>query len=433
MIGGFDPRRIIRDAKEALWNQVNYRATTSQRFNRYFENRVTGCAIEVANPVRFEVPISLQEIRAIKPAFRVPMSSQVIPLDSALGSLLEKKRELNRRRLGPNVVLVPISIKDRTIYQRWVVKHIGERYEKIDGTFALRNLDIHDLGHDPAGFFTQRKQVLSVMKGKTRIGFTTITWKSNGCAKTGPTILGRDYRSKGLGRATRRAIEALIRSEGYRKIYCTCADNAPQVVGYLLDSGMKIEAHLDRQYSRDHGELVFGKFLIADEYVQREAPKRETCRGNLLDLRSIPKALLSEAIVSLFSQDWIPTDTTFAERILKSALTKGKPDAREKAKRLVCTGSDGSICAMAILLPKRGGAVKALLCSATNDKLTLISLIEETVRLSCRWGSRKIYFLHPLLDWPVVSSLKESQFQMEGFLKAAYRPGEDVGVFSRFC
>ncbi len=142
---------------------------------------------------------------------------------------------------------------------------------------------------------------------------------------------------------------------------------------------------------------------------------------------------MRDALVKLFSQDWIPTDTTFADRILTGATGKGKPDAREKAKRVVCVGAGGKVSAIAILLPKRGGAVKALLCSATDDKATLIKLIEEAVRQGCSWESRKVYFLHPLLDSPVVTALRESQFQMEGFLKAPYRQGEDVGVFSRFC
>jgi len=433
MIGCFDPKRIIRDAKDALWTEVNYRATTSQRFNRYFENRSVGCAIEVANPVKFDSPISIEILRTIKRSFRVPISSEVIPLESPLGVFLEKKRALNRRKLGPQLTLVPISAKDRPVYERWVFKHVGKRYEGIDGTFAARNLDVHDLGHDPAGFFTERKEVLSITRGKTRVGFTTITWKTNGCAKTGPTILGSSYRGRGLGRAARRAIESRVRGAGYRKIYCTSADDAHQVIGYLLDSGMKIEAHLDRQYSAEHGELVFGKFLLADEYIDRKTPQRRDIRAELLDINSIARQRLRQAIETLFSRDWIEPNAAFADRILKSAFAKGKPDARQKAKRIVCYGVGEEIYALVILLPKRGGAVKALLCSATDDLATVKALIEESVRLSCRWGSRKVYYLHPLLDLTIVKALKESQFQMEGFLKAPYRPGEDVGVFSRFC
>ena len=429
IIGCFDPARIIRDDKDALWKSVNYKATTQYRFNRYFENWLTGCAIEVANPIRFDPPIGPETLRDVSRSFRAPMSAIVLELDSPLGLFLERKRTLFRRRLGPEVELIPISENDRSIYQKLVLHHVGERYEGIDGTFAVRNLDIHDLGHDPAGFFTERKQVLSIMRKGTRIGFTTITWKSNGCAKTGPTIIERKHRRKGLGRAARRALELRIRAAGYRKIYCTSADDAHEVIGYLLDSGMKIEAHLDRQYSAEHGELVFGKFLVADEYVAKKVPKRASLRGNLLDIKSIPKERLRDAIVKLFSRDWLPIDAAFADRILKSALAKGKPDAREKAKRIVCAGTNGEITSMIIMLPKRGGAVKALLCSATDEKKTLLKLVEEVVHVSCGWGSRKVYFLHPLLDSPVVTALKEAQFQMEGFLKAPYIPARTWASF----
>jgi hypothetical protein len=84
--------------------------------------------------------------------------------------------------------------------------------------------------------------------------------ENNGCAKTGPTIIEPWAQHQGFGRATRKAIEEKVRRAGYRKVYCTCADDAPDLIGYLLNSGMKIEAHLDRQYSGDHGELVFGNF-----------------------------------------------------------------------------------------------------------------------------------------------------------------------------
>jgi len=433
MIGCFDPVRIIRGEKKMLWNEVNHKATTQHRFDRYFEKWSSGCAIEVANPIRFGSAIPMRSIREVSPSFRAPMSAIVFALDSPLGSFLERKRKYYRHKLGPGVTLVPIKENDRAIYKKWVLQHVGIRYEGIDDTFAMRNLDIHDLGHDPAGFFTERKEVLAIMSAGKRIGFTTITWKNNGCAKTGPTILERKHRRKGLGRATRRAIELRVRAEGGRKIYCTCADDAYDVISYLLDSGMKVEAHLDHQYAGDHGELVFGKFLMADEYQGRVVPKRGTMRGYILDLHLIDRARMRDAIVHLFSRDWIPVDKAFADRILRSAVAKGRPDARDKAKRIVCAGVGGRVSAIVILLPKRGGAVKALLCSATDDKVTLMKLIEEAVRLSSSWESRKIYFLHPLLDSSVVNALKDSQFQMEGFLKAPYRQGEDVGVFSRFC
>jgi hypothetical protein len=156
-------------------------------------------------------------------------------------------------------------------------------------------------------------------------------------------------------------------------------------------------------------------------------------RGKLIDPRTFDRAVLRKSISSLFGESWTPVDDNFAERILKSALARGKPDPRNKAKRLVCVGANNKIRATTILLPKRGGSVKALLSTTTSDLETLNLMIDEVRRLCCSWNSRKIYFLHPLLDTLIVELLKGSQFQMEGFLRAPYQPGQDVGIFSRFC
>jgi predicted transcriptional regulator/GNAT superfamily N-acetyltransferase len=433
IVGCFDVARVLREEKNVLWNTVRYWATTKARFDNYFDRFTDGYAIEVSRPVKFKNPISSKELREIDPKFHVPMSSVLLRLASPLGQHLERQRRLSRKSQSFEVQLAPIVSTDRERYKALVLKHIGARYEGIDATFASRTLNVHDLGHDPSGFFTERKDVFSIWNRKQRIGFTTITWKNTGCAKTGPTIIESESQGRGYGRATRRAIEAMARAAGCRKVYCTFADNATEIISYLLDSEMKIEAHLDRQYSAEHGELVFGKFLIADEYQGTRAMKRSARKGELLDLRRVNRSLLKTSLVSLFSGAWTSVDEAFADRILKSAAGTGKPDPRNKSKRLVCVGTPDEIVGLTVLLPKRGGAVKALLCASTNDPETLRLMITEVCRLSCGWGSRKIYFLHPLLDGVVVKILRESQFQMEGFLRAPYRPGEDVGIFSRFC
>jgi len=433
IVGCFDPSRVLRDQKGLLWDQVNWSATTKARFERYFERSTDGYAIEVSKPVKFKRPLSTIEMKEVDPKFHVPMSSRLVPLGSPLGQVLERYRRLNRKRQSSEVILSPIATAERAKYRRLVTKYVGARYEGIDDTFAARTLEVHDIGHDPSGFFTDRKEVFSIWIRKEHIGFTTITWKNNGCAKTGPTIIEPKFQGRGFGRATRKAIEVLVRKEGYRKIYCTCADNAPEIASYLLDSGMKLEAHLDRQYSGDHGEFVFGKFLIADEYQGSYVPERVQVRATLINSPEISEIALKRDFKNLFSETWTPVTDSFADRIVRGSMATKKPDPRNKSKRMVCIGKPNKILGLTVLLPKRGGAVKALLATATNDDSSLRKMIDEVCRLSCRWGSRKIYFLHPLLDITVIQALRESQFQMEGFLRAPYKPGQDVGIFSRFC
>lgn len=438
IIGCFDPSRVIRDKKGVLWDRVNYHATTRARFERYFERSTDGFAIEVTKPVRFKNPIAISELRDVDPRFHVPMSSRILALNSRLGQFLETKRRLNRKRQSPEVLLIPIAPSERERYKELVLKQIGARYDGIDESFAQRTLEVHDIGHDPSGFFTDRKEVFSIWHRKEhtrkdQIGFTTVTWKNNGCAKTGPTIIEPKHQHRGYGRATRIALESIVRIAEFRKIYCTCADDAPNVVAYLLDSGMKIEAHLDRQYSADHGEFVFGKFLVADEYEEIPLPARKSVKAKVIDPQRVGSRVLKRDFKLLFETSWTAISDSFAERIVKGGISRKKPDPRFKAKRLVCIGSPNKIEGLTVLLPKRGGSVKALMACSTNDESSLKAMIEEVSRLSCGWGSRKIYFLHPLLDVAPIQALRSSQFQMEGFLRAPYKPGQDIGIFSRFC
>lgn len=433
VIGCFDPARVLRQKTGDLWNEVSYRATTKARFERYFQTRAEGCAIEVSKPVKFRIPVYLSDIRVVDPSFRPPMSSMAMSIHSPLAELLENRRSRERRRSGADVRVEPIRTSERAKYKRLVLRYIQPRYEGIDHSFAAGNLAVHDLGHDPGGFFTERKQVFSIWRRNEHVGFTTVTWKNNGCVKTGPTIIEPKHRRKGIGSAARRAIEQLAQQRGYRKIYCTCADDALDVAGYLLKSGMRVEAHLDRQYSGDHGELVFGKFLVADEYDGVLRGRRTKAAGEVIDIRKLGREHLKQALSNLFTQGWVPMDAILAEKVIADALSRTKPDPRRKAKRLVCVGRGLTVIGATVLLPKRGGAVKALLSTATSSRPTIRAMIEEVCRLGCSWGSRKIYFVHPLLDIDVVLALRESEFQMEGFLKAPYRRGEDVGIFSRFC
>lgn len=433
IVGCFDPLRVLKDRKGLLWDQVNYHATTRARFESYFEGSADGFAIEVSNPVKFKTPVTLQELREVDPGFHVPMSSRRVLKGSRLGLFLESKRRSFRRREHPAVTLLPIAPSERERYKELVLKHIGARYEGIDDTFAERTLDVHDVGHDEAGFFTDSKSVYSIWNRKNHVGFTTVTWKNNGCAKTGPTIIELAQQNKGFGRATRAKVERLVRAEGFRKIYCTCADNAPDVVAYLLDSGMKIEAHLDRQYSSDHGEFVFGKFLVADEYADIPLPARTLVSAKLLDPKDVRETVLSRDFKLLFEDAWTPVSADFSDRITRDGISRRKPDPRYKAKRIVCIGNKQKLCGITVLLPKRGGSMKALMAASTCDIPTIRAMVDEVARLSCVWGIRKIYYLQPLLDVELVKVLRSSQFQMEGFLRSPYKAGQDVGIFSRFC
>jgi predicted transcriptional regulator len=185
IVGCFEVARVIREDKGHLWDKVKYSATTKTRFDEYFKRYADGYAIEVLKPVCFRNPISAKELREIDPKFHVPMSSVLVKLASPLGQFLERNRRLNRRGESGEVILAPIASSDRKAFQALVLRYVGARYEEIDESFAARTLDVHDSGHDPLGFFTQRKDVFSIWNRKERVGFTTITWKTTDVQKQG--------------------------------------------------------------------------------------------------------------------------------------------------------------------------------------------------------------------------------------------------------
>jgi predicted transcriptional regulator len=434
VVGCFDVGGILKRDIDELWNVVGNAATTRERFYEYFKNAKSGYAIEIRNPLRFLEAISAKTLNGECGRLTPPQSFIALESGDALYSALELERARALQRNPPKVGLRRISREQRDEYKKLVLQHISPHYEEIDEGFASAALRIHDLGYDPTGFFTTKKEVLEIVNRRGRvIGFTTLTYKSGGCVKTGPTILRKRFRGKGYGLAARLGIEEYLRPGKTRKLYCTCPETAERVIRYLLASGMRIEAHLALHYATTHNELVFGKLLVADEPLVD--PGRLTIRnrsGQLCDPASIRRGVLAADFAKLFEATWSPVSKAFARAIISQALDERNRDQTEKPKRLVCL-RDGRHCIAAIaLLPKRGGAVKGLLLRGTRHVLSLTGLVNDACRLAASLKGRKVYFIHPVLDSLALGILRSSGFQTEGLLRAPYRPGQDAVVMSKF-
>ena len=293
-------------------------------------------------------------------------------------------------------------------------------------------LKVHELGYDPAGFFTLRKEVLEVFNDRhIPIGFTTLTYKSGGCVKSGPTILFTKFRGRGFGLATRHAIEDRVVKLGARKIYCTCPDTNEATIRYLLASGMRIEAHLERHYSPAHDGFRVWEVASGRRAKRYQCPYFEGRSGKLVDPNTFNQKQLAADFKRMFELTWSPVTMKFADAVVRQALTAEVAHAA-KPKRLVCLSSGGHCVAAVVLLPKRGGAVKAMLLRSAAGERSNIELIEAAATTARAIGGKKVYFLHPIYDSNVVRLLRRAGFQHEGLLRAPYRAGQDVVVLSRF-
>lgn len=430
--GCFDVGQILHMDIRQLWKAVGFEATSKERFFSYFRDHEKGYAIEVRNPIRFETRVSPAKLKTVYSSFVPPQGAMLIDNSHRLHRLLEKKRQsaLSKAR---RVELVRIGDEHRDLYKKLIDQYVKASYEEIDRSFAEAILNIHDRGYDPTGFFTTNKEVLTITNPKSSvIGFTTLTYKRGGSVKTGPTVLLEEYQDQGYGQATRTEIENYVREHGRRKVYCTCPQNSFAVIRYLLTAGYRVEAHLDNHYARDHGELVFGK--LVGPGIQHRPLKEvsDSSSARLCGPEAFDRNDLVRSIKKLFNATWFEIEKRFAQQIVDDSLDASLTGYAEKPKWLVCLSSHGQCVGAAILLPKRGGAVKTLIVRGTKDTSSLLRLIKGAESLANEQHRRKIYFLHPIGDHQFVDLLISRRYQGEGLLREPYVAGRDVVVYSRF-
>lgn len=431
VIGCFDVAGRMRKPVATLWDEVGAQSSTRASFEAYFQGWEQGWAIKIANPVEFETALLTPELRKLDPTYSAPQSFLLVERESNLFTVLEQKRL--RELPLPEVQLRRIATQHYGLFKRIVTREIAPKYDEITAGFAESILRSHELREDPYGILTQSKEVLAIWSDPDEpVGFTTLTYKIGGSVKTGPTILLPEHRRKGLGTATRHAIEAYVRKQGKRKLYCTCPDSDKFVIDYLLRSGMRIEVHLARHYRRDSGEIVFGKLLTERQSSSQLRINRGGRAAQLTSPSEFARSELVLALQRMFSELWEPISKSRASRMIKGALLSSDREYEDKPVSLICASSRDRCRALVLLVPKRGGATKGLLLSATNHVGTLRSLIREAERVNRQGGRRKLYFLHPLSDYELVEFLRRAGYACEGVLQEPYSPGQDVAVLSKF-
>ena len=428
IIGYFDHNEPIREEISTLWNIVGEFGTPKDRFFKYFSKNKFGCAIPIVNSHRFNKPIDTRQLRK-EIGFYAPVSWLLIKPGTKLFSLLASS--IKNRSGVRSVALQPISNKDKQLYISLVTSEIAPQYDDITEEFARTNLKTHRLGSDPNGIFTQKKQVLAIkLPTGLRIGFTTLTFKVGGCVKTGPTVLLKRFRGYGYGLATRRAIEVFVEKRACRKLYCTCPDNALNTLKYLLCAGFTIEAHLKQHYSESHGEIVLGKAIENQECL----PKfHKIILPNASDFpvdRPKVKFNKSESFFRwALKHYWNLVDKDLAGNIVTNANLK-KSTYEEKPVDILFFSHLNQTLGAAILIPKRGGAVKVLWFPYSSISHYEYMLIEIEKYLSIK-SRRKIYFVHPLVDIYAINFLKSKEYISEGILKEPYSAGRDALVLSK--
>ena len=102
-----------------------------------------------------------------------------------------------------------------------------------------------------------------------------------------------------------------------------------------------------------------------------------------------------------------------------------------KPVRIFCIGNRGKCVALVLVVPKRGGAVKALLLSVTHHSESLMALLNYVETELRALEKRKLYFVHPSDDSEIVNILKSCSYSVEGLLQEPYRKGQDAVILAK--
>jgi len=433
--GHFTVHQIVIGPPELVWEHTGTRATTRERFFEYFKDSETAIAYEIATAVEYEQPMSLDEISRLEPSFDVPQTFLYLDKFPSLKAALHKRCLEESSSLARGKVALQ-SFRDRDIarFTALVTRHITHSYLETGPKYAQALIRMNTLDEDPDGIFTIRKLIKRILVSGEFAGFTVLTEKIGGSVKTGPTMLIPKYRDKGIGQQVRVALhEGLIRA-GQRKIYCTVPANNVGAITYLLKSGYAIEGFLERHYHGDHDELVFGMMLEEPHGEPTEAFTRSSRKTKTVTrLKSISSSAVTFT-QRIFSRDFAPVDSVWTRRQLEIAAGF-KKGARAFKSRLAYVANIGKvILAIVLCVFKRGGSVKLVLLSETENHQSLTALIrfaEKSVLKLLPRRARKFYAHVPLIDSATVAAFVHSDYSAEGILQKPYNDFYDYIVFAK--
>lgn len=427
---------------EQLWNRVGERATSRQRFDRYFGGKYkSGIALVIRKVLIFKKPIRVEELQAIDPQFSLPRglwTYHLVPDDSKVISFLHSvpiQRTIDHTMTHSSQMNGELSVEplvreaDIAMFRENFVLHVLPNYpESEDYPDFVTN--IHFEGEDVFGYFTKAKKVWVFKRGDAVVGFTVVSEKRGGSIKFGPTIILPEWRGRGYGAPFR-----LLAEQQYphaRKCYNTLPDNNLAALRYVLRAGYQIEAHLMEQYRRGSGEIVVGKLLVPQSAAPDLPPEPITRSGrlNIRDATSIKAGELTPLLQELLGDYYDEVNEGYVQGLVKAMTSSFS--LSHKSKRMFLAQRGDHPVGVVIATPKRGGALKCSpLVVKGDDDECLVALLDSCARAFPERPFHKMYCHLPLLSLSLIRAAKRQGFCVEGVLREPYKTGIDMIALGR--
>jgi len=427
--------RVLSGSPESLWRTVGNRATSKIRFDEYFHGRSIAFAFEVGEAVVYQNPIKLEEMSRIQPGFRPSQNFLYLQNFPALKKHLQEIAMRESFNFGADDCrLTPLdSSVAATQFVAMVENHISDSYLETGRRYGEKLIELDRLGKDPEGIFTRKKTIKVIMHGEQVAGFTVLTEKLGGTIKTGPTMILDEFKRKGVGAKMRRVLHRSAHRAGFRKVYCTAPVANEPACRYLIATGCRIEAHLRRQYHKDHDELVFGFPLSMYRGPAQEFARPTVLAEDFLKLSRCPDSVI-DFISEEFGATYFEVPREWALAQARGAESSAKARTAQFKERVLFTASGTELSVVTLCSVKRGGSCKLLLLTRTGHRRSLqqfIAFIEKELGASRKWNCRKFYSHVPLQDVDTLQSFLSSGYQVEGVLERPYNETTDFVVVGK--
>lgn len=450
--GGFQVKEVHDRPIDELWEEFGKDISQYDRFHKYFEGRNNGLAIEVEEAERFEEPISIEILEEQDANFNVPPQIQFVyatnevlrylsQYSNRIGELVPETEpstldkwtsEEEAETSGELTVRLMKEPEESTFRNLFSESPVPTEYEDIDTGFLEHIIKSHHQGEDPYGYFTLKKQIHTFLRGDEVAGFTVTTWKRGGSVKYGPTILKERFRNKGYGPRFRCLLDNKLATQGVRKCYSTIPEHHRDAFRYLIKSGYNIEAHLYRQYSEDHNELVFGKILEANDPPEKYSRDRDEVLRLGVEVSSEHFDDFGDFVTQESSLWYNEIDNEFVENVIEAEERDLDSDYSKKGKRVFIGHKSGSIKCIGIASLKRGRSIKIspFFTTVVGDGFDSFIQTVESSLLDLD-QVRKFYTHVPVLDSELVSIFESHGYRPEGILTEPYKEGVDMVVLGK--
>ncbi|WP_375386078.1 GNAT family N-acetyltransferase [uncultured Microbacterium sp.] len=330
-----------------------------------------------------------------------------------------------------------------------LTEELPAHYDEVDETFATNLFRVSGMDADPDGYFTLRKKVFVGLLGDRPVGFTVATFKRGGSVKIGPTAVFRQFRRRRLASFLRDEVERRLFAGGTRKLYVTIANSNTPALMFNLGREFRVEGLLRSQYRLGRDELVLGKFahsVATDVETLLQSSGHPTSASVSRDLER-PAERDSDG-AGMVTSVWADPDVGEVRRYLEpvletyiagldasfyshmvAACAPERQHYHRKGKSLIATRSvTGAVQAIAVFVPKRGGAAKLSPLVANSE--TALRLLIQSCGAHARGADRHKLYAHVPMEMRLTAQvLQEEGFGLEAQLREPYKPGADVLVF----